>query len=138
MALRLIGLFRIDEPIGTQAYRIHLPAHFRIHNVFHVSVLEPYHTRPGDQEVLPPPKLVEEEEEYEVEEVTAKRLRQGSYWYKVKWKGWPEEYDQWVYEDSMTYAKDMIRAFEKKPRRRRNARSGIAYNRKQDSGDHEE
>lgn len=116
---RMMGPFRIDEPIGTQAYRVHLPSNYRIHNVFHVSLLEPYHRRDGAQEILPPPDLIEGEEEWEVEEILAKRMRQGSSWYKVRWKDWSSEYDQWIPKDSAEHAQDLVKAFEEKTRRKR-------------------
>jgi hypothetical protein len=114
MSQRMMGPFRIDEPVGSQAYRIHLPAKSKIHNVFHVSLLEPYHRREGAQESLPPPELIECEEEWEVEEILAKRMRQGSLWYKVRWKDWGAEYDQWIPEGDMTHAKELVDAFKNK------------------------
>jgi hypothetical protein len=111
-----MGPYRIDEPVGSQAYRVHLPADSRIHNVFHVSALEPYQSREGEQEVLPPPELIDDEEEYEVEEVIGKRQRQGIAYYLVKWKGWPKEYNQWVPEQDISNAKALVQDFEKQKR----------------------
>jgi hypothetical protein len=116
MAQRRMGPYRIDEPVGSQAYRVHLPADSRIHNVFHVSALEPYQSREGEQEVLPPPELIDDEEEYEVEEVIGKRQRQGIAYYLVKWKGWPKEYNQWVPEQDISNAKALVQDFEKQKR----------------------
>jgi hypothetical protein len=77
---RYISPYKIDQPIGAQAYRVHLPNSLRIHNVFHISILEPYQQRAGEtQEILNNPELINNEEEYEVEEVLARKLRQGSY-----------------------------------------------------------
>jgi hypothetical protein len=120
MTQRFMGPFRVDEPVGTQAYRVHLPTTMRIHNVFHVSALEPYQRREGEQEILPLPELVEGEEEYEVEEVLAKQRRQGAYWYKVKWKGWPEEYNQWIPEGNFRNAPERTRDFEENQKHKRN------------------
>ena len=102
MTCRFIGPFRIAELVGKQAYRLHLPSTYSIHNVFHVSLLEPYTLRDGS--AIPTftlPELVNDEPQWEVEEVLDKRKRKGVTQFFVKWKGWPAEYDQWVDEQDM-------------------------------------
>ena len=49
--------FRIIEKIGCMVVRLELPSQFRIHNVFHVSLLEPRHISeiPGRHPSPPPP-----------------------------------------------------------------------------------
>jgi transposase InsO family protein len=131
MAQRFMGPFRIDEPIGTQAYRVHLPTSMRIHNVFHVSALEPYQRRDSEQDTLSPPELIDDEEEYEIEEILDRQRKQGAYWYKVKWKGWPSEYNQWVSTQDMANAKELKEEFEiarktTRKRRRSEANSLVA------------
>ena len=36
------GLFKIVAKVGKISYRLELPPHFKIHSVFHASVLKPY------------------------------------------------------------------------------------------------
>ena len=43
---RFIGPFRIAKKISDVAYRVELPPHLHIHNVFHVSLLKPYKPSP--------------------------------------------------------------------------------------------
>ncbi len=64
-----LGPFRIVREISPVAYRLALPANWRIHNVFHASLLNPYHETEahGPNFTRPPPNLIEGEEEYEVE-----------------------------------------------------------------------
>ena len=64
---RWIGPFRIIKRIGVVAYRVQLPNTFKIHDVFHVSLLRPY---VADGRVQPPPPpIFEEDASYEVERV---------------------------------------------------------------------
>jgi hypothetical protein len=63
--------FKIAKFVGLMACQLELPPQFKIHNVFHVSLLEPYHENlipEGHQE---PPALVQikGQEEFEVQEV---------------------------------------------------------------------
>ena len=53
---RKLGPFQIIEHINPVTFRLELPPHFRIHNVFHASLLEPHHpsTIPGRHSPPPP------------------------------------------------------------------------------------
>jgi nitrogen regulatory protein PII-like uncharacterized protein len=115
LAPRFIGPFRVLQTIGEQAYRLSLPQQYdRIHNVFHVSLLEPWRNLHGkDDEPLPMPEL-EEEDEYEVEEVRDEKLIEGETHFLVKWKGWPSEYNQWVHHEDMENATEAIQSYSKR------------------------
>ena len=47
MEAKFFGPFRVLYPVGKQAYKLELPRKWRIHNVFHVSILEKDTTRKG-------------------------------------------------------------------------------------------
>lgn len=117
---RYIGPLRILETIGKQAYRLALPEKYsRLHNVFHISLLEPWNRRSNERkDTLPMPDLADEDDEYEVEEVKdQKQTREGDY-YLVKWKGWPSEYNQWLPAEDMENAPQAIAAFKKQKSQR--------------------
>ena len=63
-----LGPFRIYECINHVSYRLDLPPHYHIHDVFHVSLLEVYHpfVLPERQLPRPPPIELESGNEYEV------------------------------------------------------------------------
>ncbi len=95
--------FHIQDIVEKQAYCLYLPTHYWIHNVFHVSYLKSYNWCLNDKimQVLPSSKLINEKEEYEIEEILKKQRRKGKLWYKVKWIGYSSEYDQWISEQDL-------------------------------------
>ena len=62
---RCLGPYTVTKQIGTHAYRLCLPDSIRIHNVFHVSLLDMAADDPlPGQQTLPPPSVeVEGEQE---------------------------------------------------------------------------
>jgi len=71
-----LGPFNITKEISPVAYQLALPINWRIHDVFHTSLLNPYHetTVHGPNFTRPPPDLIEGEEEFKVERIVAHRL----------------------------------------------------------------
>ncbi len=96
---KFFGSFRVLYPVGKQAYKLELPKKWRIHDVFHVSLLEQDTIRKG--RVKTAIKLDEgNSEEYEVEAICdsaiyAKESDSENHllglYYLVSWKGYPEE-----------------------------------------------
>ena len=134
LAPRFIGPFRVLEKIGLQAYRLALPDKYaRLHNVFPVQLLEPWHARAGEGDPMPMPDL-EDDDEWEVAEVKAKETYQGNTYYLVKWAGWPVEYNQWVPEEDMNCPL-LVKRFEKsRGSPRRPGKTGPAHRARKHDG----
>jgi hypothetical protein len=69
----------------------------KIHNTFHVSLLEPYNNRtrplPDILKIIDKASDIEGNEEWEIEEILSSRKVKGKVLYQVKWKGFPLKKD---------------------------------------------
>jgi hypothetical protein len=87
------GPYPVIERVGTQAYRLKLLQEVgNIHDVFHMSLLEPYVSDGRTAPEPPPPIELDFQEEYELEAILQSCYRRGVLRYLVKYKGYgPEE-----------------------------------------------
>ena len=71
LAPKRFGPFRVTRVISPVAYQLDLPPSWTIHDVFHASLLSPYHETKqyGANFPRPPPDVIDGEEEYEVEAI---------------------------------------------------------------------
>ncbi len=71
-----VGPFEIVEKTGASAYKLKLPPHWKIHPRFNKKLLTPYVPPAFPNQELPPPPLLDlinDEEEFEIEEVLNSR-----------------------------------------------------------------
>ena len=114
LAPKYYGPFKIIKEVLPIAYKVQLPASWGIHDMFHVSLLLPYHKTisHGPSFSQPPPDLIDGEEEYEVERIVnhchygrSQRLQ-----YLIKWKGYPESDNTWELADQV-HTPDLIKLY---------------------------
>jgi hypothetical protein len=108
------GPFPITKVLSPITYQLTLPYQWKIHDVFHVDLLTPYIETEfhGPNHTRPPPDLIDNNEEYEVEQVlNSRRHSRGcKVQYLVKWKGYPNSDNEWVDWDNM-HAEDALNDF---------------------------
>src|SRR3982074_150081 len=118
----MYGPYKIAKCIGTHAARLKLPKTMKCHNIFHVSLLEPYRENKiqGRPETQPGPIEVSGDDEYEVERILRAEWRKASRgkrkWveYLVMWKGYPEGDSTFETTDAFTgSSKRLLREFYK-------------------------
>ena len=95
LAPRRYGPFHITAKVSDVAYRLKIPDKWKIHNVFHASLLTPYKEteKHGPNFLEPPPDLIDGEEEWEVEEILRDRQYRRKQQYLVRWKGYAPAHD---------------------------------------------
>jgi len=96
------GPFQVEKIVSPLAVRLTLPGKWKIHNVFHVSLLEPYraseHRAPPDpRKILREADDIEQSEEYDVDEVLGSTKKGRRVLYLVKWLDYPDRKD-WTEE----------------------------------------
>ena len=119
---KFFGPFRVLQPVGKQAYKLELPKRWRIHDVFHVSLLEQDTTRKGrvDEKIAEQLKFeAGNDEEYEVEgtldsAVYAKESEAGhlpGLYYLVSWKGYAEDECTWEPAAAIKHLRKIVKAY---------------------------
>ena len=103
--------FRISKDIGLGTFQLELPEGWAIHNMFNEDLLTRCNKpqfKGQYMEPAPLPKIINEKEEYEVEEVWKHRKQGREMQYLVHWKGYRNEHDQWIAETELPHAKEVI------------------------------
>ena len=115
MAPKREGPFKIKEVLSPFTYRLDLPDRWKIHNVFHASLLTPFTQTEayGPAFANPPPEEVEGEEEYEVEKILAHRRVGRTSKYLVRWKGYSSYHDSWQSEEDLANCQELLTEFKK-------------------------
>jgi Chromo (CHRromatin Organisation MOdifier) domain len=111
------GPFKIMEEISPVAYQLKLLISWRIHDMFHTSLLSPYSetTTHGPNFTQPPPDLINRETEYEVEEIRShqylehhKKLQ-----YLVKWCRYPKVDNTWEPAENI-HAPELLKIYHRR------------------------
>ena len=107
------GPFEVEEVLGPVTYRLKLPTTWKIHNMFHVTLLRPYIKNKiyGNNYPRPLPKLLEGEEVYEVETILKHWWRGRGYQYHVKWKGYLITKVTWESESAFSDNGNMLQTY---------------------------
>jgi len=104
-----IGPFPVAKLVGKAAVKLTLPSDYRIHNVFHVSLVKHYKQGPGMRE--PPPVYWDEQgASFNVDRILDHRdKRYGKRTvreYLVRWEGYGPEHNSW--EPAANFHSDLL------------------------------
>ena len=115
LAPRRYGPFPITHVVSHTSYQLKLPPQWKIHNVFHATLLTPYKetTLNGNQNQEPTLELVEGQPEWEVEQILHVRRHRRQVQYLIRWKGFSEAHDSWEPATNV-HAEELVQEFYKK------------------------
>ena len=117
LAPKCHGPFQIMKEISPVAYQLTLPRAWMIHNVFYSSLLTHYKEtcKSRAQFQCPPTELIDNEEEYEVEQIINHHHhgKRHQLQYLICWKGYSVADDTWEPADQV-HADELVRAYHMK------------------------
>ena len=105
--------FTIMDVPSPLSYRLHLPHTWKIHLVFHTTLLSPYHENETHRVNFPapPPDLIDREEEYGVEKILKHQGPPTNHKYLIWWRGYSTEEDSWLPEMEFKNAPATLKAY---------------------------
>ena len=118
-----VGPFEIAEQVNAVSYRLVLPQHWRIHDVFHVSLLKEYRDNGQDHPPSPFTYIAGQPYEYEVEEILAHwpaEVQMGldmpnkvlnPMYFLVRWKYSSAAHDSWEPYQNLRHAPESLTAY---------------------------
>ena len=113
LAPRQEGPFKISQVVSLLAYHLRLPLTWKIHNIFHASLLSTYREtaehRPNF--VNPPPEEIDGEEEYKIAKILSCRGSLGRQSYLVSWKGYSSTENTWEPERNLQHAQTVLKLY---------------------------
>ncbi|CCM06925.1 uncharacterized protein FIBRA_09237 [Fibroporia radiculosa] len=107
------GPFTIDQKLSPVVYWLKLPPKWKIHPVFHAGLLYPYSETEmhGKNYLQPPPELIKNQEEFEIERIIDSKIVGKRTLYRVRWKGYPASDDSWLLKAELSHGKDALADF---------------------------
>jgi hypothetical protein len=104
-----IGPFEVVQVVGSVACKLKINPGWRVHPVFHVSLLEPYRES-GRVQPPPPPIEMEGALEYEADSILEHRFWDitPKAYYKVAWKGYGIEHNSWEPKSNVVNAPKVV------------------------------
>jgi hypothetical protein len=122
---RLQGPFKVLEKRGNRAFKLEISPRWKIHPIFHVSLLEPYRQsiRQGREQPPRDPEEIDGDLEWEVERIVRsevisytrkvrgrnRQMRELRYF--VKWTGCSEDENTWEPPESLENSRELVEEF---------------------------
>ena len=108
-----LGPFKIIKQINPVTFELELPTSYRIHNCFHVSLLEPVNEAYLLNPKEPPLEsiVVDDQEVFYVDKILDSKMVNEKHYYLIKWYGCPDSENTWEPIDNLTGCDEALNDF---------------------------
>lgn len=108
LSSKRLGPYKVLNKVGAGSYELEIPGQSKIERVFNEKLLTPYNEPPPHRrDERPPPEIINDEPEYEVEKILKHRKIGRGTQYFVKWKGWGDEDSTWQSRKDLDNAQEI-------------------------------
>ena len=109
------GPFEIAQVLSPLVYRLRLPSTWKIHDVFHATLLSSYHQTEayGPSFSWPPPDLIDAKEEYKVDHIVSHKGTPGWRLYLTAWKGYLSSENTWEPKLNLRHAPTILQEYKR-------------------------
>ena len=109
------GPFEITQVLFSLTYHLHLSPTWKIHDVFHTTLLFPYCETDthGPNFSQPPPDMIDAEEEYEIDWIIAHCGNGKNCQYLTAWKDCPLSENTWESKSNLQHASLLLKAYKR-------------------------
>lgn len=112
------GPYTILTQHSPVSFQLELPPTMKVHDVFHVDRLRPYHPSPphlGERApARPGPDIIDEEEEWEVAEILEHKKVRGTWHFLILWEGYPPEDSTWEPIHNLEHSHKIVKDYGKR------------------------
>ena len=105
--------FEMKNIVKSQIYRFYLLDQWRIHFVFYIFLLKSYYINANivsSAEMI----FVNEDKEYETENILKNKKKWEKLYYLVRWKGFSLYENNWIFKHYLTNAQNMFKCYHKR------------------------
>ena len=109
------GPFTIVKVLSLITYQLHLSKTWKIHHMFHTSLLTPYTENEVHGQNFPAllPNLIEGEEEYKIKKILCHHGTTSTHMFLIQWKGYLAKEDSWIAKWELKHAKSTLKDYKK-------------------------
>jgi hypothetical protein len=112
------GPFLITKVLSPINFQLNLPKSWKVHPIFHASELSSYKETEihGPNYPEPPPDLIDNEEEYEIDAILAHKGQPGKRRFLISWKGYSSAENSWIPEKELGNASEILKTYKERLR----------------------